>query len=94
MSGQGAASSGGNDWQPVKAKRQRTYRIGGQKIARLPTDKVLEDGDSISMLCQPSLIPPSEFDVSEMDRYFPPGGYELETRTFVPKRSRRVPPHR
>lgn len=94
MSGQGVASSGGNDWQPVKAKRKRTYRIGGPKIAHLPTDIVLEDGDSTSILRQSSLIAPSEFDVSEMDRYFPPGGYELETRTSVPKRSRRVPPHR
>lgn len=96
MSSQGVASFGlsSNDRQPVKARRKRTYRIGGQNIAHLPTAKVPEDVDSASTLCRPSLIP-SELDVSEMDRYFPPGGY-LETRTSVSKStsSRRFSPHR
>ncbi|KAH7909401.1 hypothetical protein BJ138DRAFT_1155396 [Hygrophoropsis aurantiaca] len=45
----------------IKAKRKRTYRLGGRPKLSLPTDPSPSS---------PSPIPPSEFDQSDMDRYF------------------------
>jgi len=62
-------SSVGFERQPVKARRKRTYRFGGKKKAEVesmtPTPEPLNAPPSPS-----SPIPPSEFDVSDMDRYF------------------------
>lgn len=51
--------------QPVKAKRKRTYRLGGRKP---PPESVPAVPDSPERASSP--IPPSEFDESDMDRYF------------------------
>ncbi len=71
IAGFGAGVSGG-DRQPVKARRKRMYRVGGQMTA--PAEIIQEMEGSISRRASPS--PPSEFDMSEMDRYFPLGGHE------------------
>ena len=63
-----AASTGPSssiEKQPVKAKRKRTFRLGG-KPARPPDDAQIE---AHPPPCS-SPVPLSEFDVSEMDRYF------------------------
>ncbi|KDQ64456.1 hypothetical protein JAAARDRAFT_118324 [Jaapia argillacea MUCL 33604] len=57
--------------QPVKAKRKRTYRIGGK-----PTPPVINQ-DEVAGPASPT--PPSEFDASDMDHYF-------RTRDEVPSR--------
>ena len=51
--------------QPVKAKRKRTYRLGGHPKATLH----IPDADD-SQHPPSSPVPPSEFDASDMDRYF------------------------
>jgi distribution and morphology protein 34 len=62
-------SSGGAERQPVKARRKRTYRFGGARKTQVesttPTPEALDIPPS-----PPSPIPPSEFDASDMDRYF------------------------
>jgi len=71
-------SSNPADRQPVKAKRKRTYRLGGQNSKAAPTspDSLAPDSPS-STPNQPNSShlptdPPSEFDidVADMDRYF------------------------
>ena len=54
--------------QPVKAKRKRTYRLGGRKPPpeSVPVDPVVPDSPERAS----SPIPPSEFDELDMDRYF------------------------
>ncbi|OAX32864.1 hypothetical protein K503DRAFT_869908 [Rhizopogon vinicolor AM-OR11-026] len=51
---------------PVKAKRKRTYRIGGSK----PPEHQPPLPSSPPSPSPPSPIPPSEFDKSDMDQYF------------------------
>lgn len=53
----------GMDRQPVKAKRKRIYRIGGKALPQsAPTPAPPTPADLLQ--------PPSEFDASDMDRYF------------------------
>ena len=73
IAGFGAGVSGG-DRQPVKARRKRMYRVGGQMTAPAEKMQEVEGHGNISRRASPS--PPSEFDMSEMDRYFPRGGFE------------------
>ncbi|KAF8326412.1 hypothetical protein F5887DRAFT_1065058 [Amanita rubescens] len=61
---------------PVKAKRKRTYRLGGtnnmqqaQKDGRLPGPTTTTDHD-VPTTRPSSPPPPSEFDASDMDLYF------------------------
>ncbi|KAF5358961.1 hypothetical protein D9758_004906 [Tetrapyrgos nigripes] len=62
------------DRQPVKAKRKRTYRVGGGQKAQEAPQPTSSFHDSPSATSYPSLPtdPPSEFDIdmSDMDRYF------------------------
>jgi mitochondrial distribution and morphology protein 34 len=51
--------------QPVKARRKRTYRLGGGK-AKVRSAQP-NDTEPLPPL---SPVPPSEFDASDMDRYF------------------------
>ncbi|RDX53746.1 hypothetical protein OH76DRAFT_1398868 [Lentinus brumalis] len=55
--------------QPVKARRKRLHRLGGKKPARPPESRpdVFEESAPSSPGSPP---PPSDFDASEMDRYF------------------------
>ncbi|KAG6332222.1 hypothetical protein ID866_6866, partial [Astraeus odoratus] len=48
--------------RPVKARRKRTYRVGG---LRAPSDPIPPPATS-----PPSPLPPSEFDQADMDQYF------------------------
>ncbi|KAF7981710.1 hypothetical protein HWV62_32293 [Athelia sp. TMB] len=52
----------GIDRQPVKAKRKRIYRMGGKTAPALPSPTSPAPIESVK--------PPSEFDASDMDRYF------------------------
>ena len=54
--------------RPVKAKRKRTYRIGGKQPQSVP-----EPDSRPPRTSPPSPVPPSEFDPSEIDRYFRSG---------------------
>ena len=56
--------------QPVKARRKRIHRLGGKKPAKPPerTPDVFDESAPSSPPGSPA--PPSEFDASEMDRYF------------------------
>ncbi|KIL70321.1 hypothetical protein M378DRAFT_156426 [Amanita muscaria Koide BX008] len=60
--------------QPVKAKRKRTYRLGGakqQQQTSKPESTAPSDRDSDVHPYHPSSSPPpSEFDASDMDLYF------------------------
>lgn len=58
--------------QAVKAKRKRIYRLGGPpKETPTPVTNVAIDPSQPSSSSPPlSPIPPSEFDASDMDRYF------------------------
>jgi len=63
-------SLGGIERQPAKARRKRTYRLGGARktllLSKTPIPEVLD-----VLASPPSPIPlPSEFDASDMDRYF------------------------
>ncbi|KIK94845.1 hypothetical protein PAXRUDRAFT_11794 [Paxillus rubicundulus Ve08.2h10] len=49
--------------RPVKAKRKRTYRLGG-------TSKPAEPARPPPPTSPPSPVPPSEFDQSDIDQYF------------------------
>ncbi|KIM91264.1 hypothetical protein PILCRDRAFT_811785 [Piloderma croceum F 1598] len=61
-------SLAGPERQPVKARRKRTYRFGGKKAEVESTTPSLE---ALAAPPSPSSpIPPSEFDASDMDRYF------------------------
>ena len=60
--------------QPVKAKRKRTYRLGGNKQQPQKSDSATalpnnHDRD-LPATGFPPPTPPSEFDASDMDRYF------------------------
>lgn len=55
--------------RPVKAKRKRTYRIGGK--SQPPPNP--EHNSYPARTSAPSPVPPSEFDRSEIDRYFRSG---------------------
>ncbi|KAF8165624.1 hypothetical protein B0H34DRAFT_831825 [Crassisporium funariophilum] len=87
--GAGAGGVGGHagGWgkavqvQVVKAKRKRTYHLGGKKVPTAAAVKRLPQDDEESYLdademrrARPrqsvSPTPPSEFDVEDMDRYF------------------------
>lgn len=72
------------DRQPVKAKRKRTYRLGGQKAnssMSLPLSSQVPSGPSDDRNPYPPAMEPngvpesdidvSDIDVSDMDRYFP-----------------------
>jgi distribution and morphology protein 34 len=64
----GLSSSGGAERQPLKARRKRTYRLGSRKAkveSITPSPEPLDVPPS-----PPSPTPPSEFDASDMDRYF------------------------
>lgn len=77
LNGLGIAGFGGvagGDRQPVKARRKRMYHVGGQRTAPLSARKMPEKDDNITLRTSPSS--PSEFDMSEMDRYFPLDEYE------------------
>ncbi|KAG8218981.1 hypothetical protein J3R82DRAFT_4724 [Butyriboletus roseoflavus] len=52
--------------RPVKAKRKRTYRIGGKSQPQPDP----EPNGHPTRTSAPSPIPPSEFDPSEIDQYF------------------------
>lgn len=52
--------------RPVKAKRKRTYRIGGKS----PPQPDPDPNDHPPRTSAPSPVPPSEFDPSEIDQYF------------------------
>lgn len=56
------------DRLPVKARRKRTYRIGGRKDGPPHNENSPESN--------PTLAPPPELDISEMDRYFSPGEFD------------------
>jgi len=61
----GVGSSGPStavERQPAKARRKRTYRLGGQSKDPLTMDA--------EVLPPSPPVPPSEFDASDMDRYF------------------------
>ncbi|KAF8897863.1 hypothetical protein BD779DRAFT_1492723 [Infundibulicybe gibba] len=63
--------------QPVKARRKRMYRLGGKKPAAPLVPKI----DPEHGITPPgSPIPPSEFNASDMDRYFRPDAHE----DFIP----------
>jgi distribution and morphology protein 34 len=76
--GSGQGGSPGERQQPVKARRKRTFRIGGgggkgkglqpggerQRADMMPTPPSTPDPDT------PLPLMPSEFDVGDMDRYF------------------------
>ena len=55
--------------RPIKAKRKRTYRIGGKPQPQ-PNP---EPNGHPPRTSAPSPVPPSEFDPSEIDRYFRSG---------------------
>lgn len=86
----------GQDRQPVKARRKRTYRLGGKKP--IAQDSNAEAGPSVpnrdrspaSSISPPTTPPmpsrhlspplsPSEFDESDIDRYFRP--YDSQPQT-------------
>jgi distribution and morphology protein 34 len=75
----------GGDRQPVKARRKRTYRISGQ--GKEPHNDKTQDS-------KPALVPPPEFDISEMDRYFSPGEFDSGQQTVsrMELSSNRQPP--
>jgi len=52
--------------RPVKARRKRTYRIGGPKAPEPPPPP----SSPPSPPSPPSPVPPSEFDPADMDQYF------------------------
>ena len=60
--------------QPVKAKRKRTYRLGGNKQLPQKSDSAAAPPNNhdrdLPATRFPSPTPPSEFDASDMDRYF------------------------
>ena len=65
-------SSGGAERQPVKARRTRIYRLSSGKKTQL--DSASPTPEPVDMPPSPlSPIPPSEFDASDMDRYFRSG---------------------
>jgi distribution and morphology protein 34 len=82
--GGSAIGMAGGDRQPVKARRKRTYHIGGQGTEPLLN---YEAQDS-----KPALVPPPELDISEMDKYFSPGEFhtlqQSAGRMEVPSNSR------
>ncbi len=66
-------SSPGHEKQPIKAKRKRTYRLGGGSVAPQPSPPPEEEEEPAapnSPLPAVSSPAPSEFDLSDMDRYF------------------------
>ena len=54
--------------RPVKARRKRTYRVGGSKASQ-PSQPQPQPPSSIPP-SPPSPVPPSEFDPADMDQYF------------------------
>ncbi|KAF8204780.1 hypothetical protein BJ912DRAFT_1018071 [Pholiota molesta] len=95
-----------------KAKRKRTYRLGGKKPASsgpanvppaagtmaggeeadgdLPTDYfAARPGAEEVRLGASSPTPPSEFDVSDMDRYFPPHDAVKTVKSAARRRTQR-----
>lgn len=71
----------------MKARRKRTYRIGGRGNEPRSDDKARDT--------EPALVPP-ELDISEMDRYFSPGEFDDVRQTATPQMelpsNRRPPP--
>ncbi|CAL1700383.1 unnamed protein product [Somion occarium] len=68
-----ATSSGSGsavDRQPVKAKRKRIYRLGG-KQKKPPEEEAGSKRDNQTSEPHSPAPPSSEFDASDMDRYFP-----------------------
>lgn len=63
-------SSPGHEKQPIKAKRKRTYRIGGGGAGAAPPAPPEEDELPLNSPLPNSSAAPSEFDLSDMDRYF------------------------
>ena len=57
---------------PIKAKRKRTYRIGG-KAQSQPQSTLEPDDHPLRTYSAYESVPPSEFDPSEIDRYFRSG---------------------
>jgi mitochondrial distribution and morphology protein 34 len=53
--------------QPVKARRKRTYRLGGSTSKAKARSAQPNDAEPLP---PSSPVPPSEFDASDMDRYF------------------------
>ncbi|KAF9006671.1 hypothetical protein BDQ17DRAFT_1352183 [Cyathus striatus] len=66
--GQGVAGAPAGDRQPVRAKRKRIYRIGGQTKA--PPSNEPRQAPRTPPPHSSSPVPPSEFDAEDMDRYF------------------------
>ncbi|KAF8969382.1 hypothetical protein BDZ97DRAFT_1915340 [Flammula alnicola] len=118
--GVGVHAGGGAGAQaekPVKARRKRTYRLGGKKAAPTPSSSTLPrgaEGDvdtfdelgssrhnarpngdpETTRLASSSPTPPSEFDVSDMDRYFPPStvaAHDAAKTVKAPSRRQRPP---
>ncbi|KAF8138865.1 hypothetical protein EV363DRAFT_1394291 [Boletus edulis] len=59
--------------RPIKAKRKRTYRIGAKSQPQPQSQSNTEPNGHPSRTSTPSPVPPSEFDPSEIDRYFRSG---------------------
>jgi len=85
--------------QPVKAKRKRTYRLGGQQPLAKDESHVTPDDPSLLTTdhdvdvptTRPSSPPPpSEFDASDMDLYFRSHD-DTTTTTTTPSSSRQTP---
>ncbi|KAK7049722.1 ERMES complex subunit [Paramarasmius palmivorus] len=76
----GLSGSSGNshDRQPVKAKRKRIFHLGGSKKPPLPPDTPTSPpSENVTGTTTPADLPPgttaSDFDMSDMDRYFRDG---------------------
>jgi distribution and morphology protein 34 len=68
--------------RPVKAKRKRTYRLGG-------TSKPAEPARPQPPTSPPSPVPPSEFDQSDIDQYF----RSRDDSSVVDQQHSNSPPH-
>ncbi|KAI5116624.1 hypothetical protein M0805_007795 [Coniferiporia weirii] len=94
----GSVSSGPAERQPVKAKRKRTYRLGGgaSSAKEGPKQPPISPDTPIEPPRSPSSAA-SDFDVSEIDRYFRsrdefpphPHSVNLDPPLFNPSRLRR-----
>ena len=77
----------GGERQPVKAKRKRMYRLG-QKKPEVPPQETAHPPPAHEPLHSSSPAPPSEFDVEDMDRYFPSAHDDLHS---MPSQNRHRP---
>ncbi|KAH7876388.1 uncharacterized protein C8R40DRAFT_1169509 [Lentinula edodes] len=83
------------DRQPVKAKRKRTYHLGGQKAnssMSLPLPSQVPSGPSDDRnlyppAMEPNGVPESDIDVSDMDRYFPVNDVDQKNQNSLPPSS-------